>query len=123
MTPHFSDAELACHCNCGGLPPQSFQDQLEQFRLVWGRPIRLSSGFRCPAYNQKVSKTGPTGPHTIGAVDVLCSGKEAWELLRAALAFGWTGIGIQQTGPREKRFIHLDGLVGSAHPRPTVWSY
>lgn len=122
-TPHFTDAELACR-HCGQLPPAEFQERLERFRVVYGRPIRLSSAFRCSEHNQKVSKTGPRGPHTHGAVDVLCYGQEAWDLLKAAMRYEWSGIGISQKGPRESRFIHLDDLTRSPdHPRPWVWSY
>ena len=38
-------------------------------------------------------------------------------------AMGMTGIGIKQHGPHNKRFIHLDNLDNSTHPRPTIWSY
>jgi len=120
-TAHFTDAELGCKCGCGGLPPQDFQDLLEALRIFHDAPLRISSGYRCPDHNAKVSKTGRAGPHTKGAVDVLVSGERAYELLQDAISLGWTGIGLSQKGPHESRFLHLDRLVDS--PRPTVWSY
>lgn len=33
---------------------------------------------------------------------------------------GFTGIGLHQTGPHERRFIHLD--IAKMSPRPWVWS-
>ena len=122
MTEHFTDLELACH-HCGRLPPQDFQDQLEAFRQAWGRPMRLSSCFRCPEYNARVSETGPDGPHTIGAADVLIAGPAAFGFLLAAMHFGWTGIGIKQHGPMDQRFIHVDMLQDGRHPRPACWTY
>ncbi len=120
-TEHFTDAELRCRCECGGLPPQAFQDALEELRVEYGKPMRLSSAWRCPAYNARVSKTGRTGPHTKGAVDVLIWGREAQALLKCALRLGWTGVGVAQNGPHEARFLHLDRL--ETEMRPWVWSY
>lgn len=126
-TEHFTDEELRCHCGCGGLPPQGFQNQLEEFRQVWGQPMRISSGYRCPDHNARVSSTGRNGPHTLGAVDVLVWGEEAFELVAEAIAWGWMGIGVSQKGPYASRFIHLDDLEdvadGGQHPRPRIWSY
>ena len=122
-TLHFTDAELACHCGCGALPPTQFQAALEEFRLYYGAPMRLSSGARCPVHNASVSHTGPHGPHTIAAVDVLCHGRDARALLDAAIRWGWSGIGVHQRGPSAARFLHLDDLPDGAHPRPWVWTY
>ncbi len=96
--------------------------RLERLRQAFGKPMRLSSAYRCPDYNARVSHTGLTGPHTTGrAVDVLISGEEAYRLVQLALEYGFTGIGIAQRGPYERRFIHLDDLEGDLRPR--VWSY
>lgn len=120
-TKHFSDGELMCSCGCKGLPPKEFQDALERLRVSFGKPMRLSSAFRCPEYNAQVSSTGENGPHTRGAVDVLAWGAEARSLVGAAIAMGWSGIGIAQSGPRRSRFVHLDTQAGPT--RPWIWSY
>lgn len=122
-TRHFTDAELTCRCGCGALPPAAFQAQLEEFRLFYGAPMRVSSGARCPSHNASVSGTGRTGPHTHAAVDLLCSGAEAHALLTAAMRWGWAGIGVHQRGPHAQRFLHLDDLPNGAHPRPWLWTY
>ena len=122
-TTHFSRHELRCRCGCGrcGMD-QAFLVRLEQLRWAFGKPMRLSSAYRCPDHNERISKTGRTGPHTTGrAVDVLVSGEDAYRLVRLALEHGFTGIGIAQRGPHERRFIHLDDLDGPT--RPWVWSY
>jgi len=124
-TKHFTDAELACRCGCGTLPPQEFQEELELLRVAYGRPMRISSAARCPDHNESVSaKRTRDGPHTIGAVDVLVFGSDAWELDRCARRFGWSGIGTHQKEHRETRFKHLDRLVSApGRPRPWEWSY
>ena len=122
MTPHFSDAELACKCGCGLLPAQSSQDRLERVRVRFGKPMRVTSGSRCPDYNARVSGTGRTGPHTKGAFDIGAERGDALTLVRIALEEGFTGIGVQQKGAG--RFIHLDDLPDApGQPRPTIWSY
>ena len=97
---------------------------LQKLRDKIGKPLRLSSAYRCPRWNNKISSTGKTGPHTTGmAVDILCKGEFAHEVLRLAMeSRNWTGIGISQKGNHNSRFIHLDTI--SIKPnRPWVWSY
>lgn len=122
-TEHFSDAEVACKCGCGMLPQQDFMDKLEALRVAFGRPMRVTSGARCPAHNAAVSSTGRTGPHTTGrAADVEVMGDAAHKLLRLALEAGFTGIGVKQKGVI--RFLHFDDLPAApGQPRPTIWSY
>lgn len=119
MTPHFSKDELACKC-CGHAPMSAeFMNILEKVRVQYGKPMPVSSGYRCPKHNQSVSNSGPNGPHTTGrAVDILVSGGNAMELLRVILAHGskW-GLGIQQKGDVRARFIHIDNI------RKRMWSY
>ena len=99
-------------------------DLLQRIRNELERPMKISSGFRCPTHNVAVSKSGPQGPHTTGcAVDVSCSGPTAFHLERIAFAVGITGLGRKQKGAHEKRFIHLDRLEGVQRLRPRVWSY
>ena len=102
-----------------------FAPRREKLRVAFGHPMRVSSGFRCPDHNEQVSAEGTRdGPHTIGAVDVLVFGGDAYHLDRCARKMGWSGIGTNQKGHRVGRFKHLDRLVDSpARPRPWEWSY
>lgn len=123
-TRNFSDAELTCHCGCGLLPPQEFQDRLQELREEFDTPMVITSGARCPEHNARVSKTGRTGPHTRGAVDVLLSGPAVYDLVRVAQRRGWSGIGLRQSGPHAQRIVHLDRLEnGPGCPRPRIWTY
>jgi zinc D-Ala-D-Ala carboxypeptidase len=124
MTPHFTKEEVACRCGCGLVPSMWFMQKVEKLRLRYGKPLVVSSGARCPSYNRTVSKTGSNGPHTKDAIDFQISGTDAYMLLRHALELGFTGIGINQKGPHNKRFIHLDNLPNEqGQPRAWVWSY
>lgn len=123
MTPHFSNAELACKCGCGMLPAQDFMEKIERLRVSVGFALPVSSAARCPEHNAKVSSSGRDGPHTTGrAIDLAVFGSKAHLVLSTAVRMGFTGIGVQQKGGG--RFLHLDDLpAADRHPRPYVWSY
>jgi uncharacterized protein YcbK (DUF882 family) len=118
---YFKLDEFKCKC-CG----KSQMDigtlrKLDNIRHELRKPMLVSSGYRCPHHNDSVSSTGMNGPHTTGqAVDILISGKDAYDLILVAYANGMTGIGVSQKGPHTSRFIHLDDLETN---RPTIWSY
>lgn len=126
LTKNFSREELACkHCGKMEIPLASVQ-RLQRVRDRAGHFLKVSSAYRCGEHNNAVSKTGRDGPHTFGAFDVLVHGPEAYQVIVAALAEGFTGIGVNQAPdvPREKRFVHLDDLEDTEKlPRPMVWSY
>ena len=120
---NFSIDELKCK-GSGEYPDltpeiESFLDKLQDIRDETG-PLIVSSGYRSPAHNDRVSGTGTAGPHTTGrAVDIAIKGMDAYSLVGFAFQRGMTGIGINQKG--KSRFIHLDDLTDG--PRPRIWSY
>ena len=123
-TANFSSKELSCSCCGKNKMNKETVIALQALRDAIGKPLKLTSAYRCPDHNSKVSSTGKTGPHTTGrAIDIKCSGKDAWELLSFAMIRSkvWKGIGVSQRGKHESRFIHLDTI--EAENRPWVWSY
>ena len=123
--PNFTETEMRCKCGCGraDMDP-GFMDRLQAMRGKTPTPFIVTSGYRCPDYNDRIAKTGRNGPHTTGhAVDLLCSGAHAHEALFLAAAEGMTGIGVAQRGDHVSRFLHLDDLPVGNYPRPGVWSY
>lgn len=100
-----------------------FLDRLMRLRSLYGRPMKISSGYRCPKHNAAVSSTGADGPHTTGhAADIAVSRADALRLMWLAEDAGMTGVGVAQKGAA--RFIHVDDLPdGPGQPRPTIWSY
>ena len=120
---HFKLEEFACR-HCGkNLIDAVFVDELDELRHRLGFPLVITSGYRCPEHNARVSSTGRAGPHTTGrAADIAVDRTRAYEVLQTALLMKFTGIGVQQKG--SSRFIHLDNLPNApGQLRPTVWSY
>jgi uncharacterized protein YcbK (DUF882 family) len=120
---HFKLSEFACR-HCGeNLIDHVFVSELDELRHRLGFPIAITSGYRCPTHNAKVSSTGLTGPHTTGrAADLGVARERAYEVLQTAMLMKFTGIGVKQHGG--SRFIHLDQLPNApGQPRPTIWSY
>lgn len=129
-TEHFSETELSCRCGKCEFPgmDEEFMDLIEAVRTDpgWKRPMVISSAYRCPEHNNRVSSTGYDGPHTSGkAIDIRVSGKDAWDLMGVASSYEFTGVGVAQKGNHQSRFIHLDLLSDeeTKGPRPWIWSY
>lgn len=121
---YFTMEELTCKCGCGRMEmTDDYMRKLVAMRRTLGFPFPVSSAYRCPEYNNKVSSTGLIGPHTTGqAADITLRGTRAFKFLQLAAEYGMTGIGVNQKG--DKRFIHTDDLPNApGQPRPWVWSY
>lgn len=116
LTRNFTRDELACkHTGRCEMHP-AFLDRLQRLRDAYGKPMRITSGYRDPSHPVERNKT-TTGAHSLGrAVDVAVSGEDRYHLVRLAMAEGFTGIGVAST------FIHLDDVTVEL-PRPRIWSY
>lgn len=127
---YFSRHEFACKCGtCDGRADMDpvYIMYLDKLRRGCGFPFAISSGFRCPNHPVEKRKKTP-GAHSVGeASDILVFGAQAVKLVRNALAMGvFTGVGINQRGPVETRFVHLDTMFNEQLKgvlRPTMWSY
>ena len=120
LYPNFKAEEFDCsHCGKNEMKPE-FMAKLQVLRMRYGKPMRITSGYRCPKHSIEAKKPKP-GAHASGcACDIGVDGQQAYELMKHAFALGFKGIGVSQKsgGPR---FIHLDTLEEA--PRPNVWSY
>ena len=120
---YFSIDEMKCsHCGDCQMDVE-FMDALDSLREAYGKPLAVTSGYRCPEHPIEARKAR-AGAHSTGkAIDLAVERGDAYEVLEIAMGMGvFTGIGIQQKG--SGRFIHLDACEEpEMSPRPTVWSY
>lgn len=120
---NFSKEEFDCKHTGKNEMRHDFMVKLQKLRTAYGKPIKITSGYRDYAHPAESSKPNKNGAHPTGmAVDISVERGEAYLLLKLALELGFTGIGIKQKG--DGRFIHLDTIEDNPlQPRPTIWSY
>ena len=121
MTPHFSEAELRCRCNCGLVRfHPGFLNSLESLRAELNRPMSLTSACRCSEHNETVGghpkslHVGDVAMHpgqqgTLGVDVEAAEGAFRGRLFAVAWKHGFS-IGWNA----KRKFLHLDrrDLVG-----------
>lgn len=90
--------------------------RLDECRASAGIPFILNSAYRSRQYELEKGRTGNSA-HSLGrAFDVRCSDNVSrWRIVSAAIAVGFTRIGIGD------RFIHLDDAISL--PSHRIWLY
>lgn len=103
---YFNDEELKCPC-CGTLKmEEGLMMKLNKFRHEWGRPMFVTSGYRCVKHNQRVGGA-PESQHVLGnAVDITVGPTERYDFVKMAIKHRFRGIGVH------KVFMHLDDRKG-----------
>lgn len=105
LSPHFSRWEFACR-HCGRLELDfRLVDRLERLRSIRQKPIKIVSGYRCPAHNAAVGGARNSYHIRGQAVDIMRGVATRAE----GIAAGFTGIGFKGNDA-----VHLDirgGLV------------
>ena len=94
LSTHFSSAELACKC-CGVyVENKELLFRLEMLRAKLGKPIIITSGYRCPRHNKEVGGVA-NSQHTKGtAVDIKVAGYTPAQVAQLAkqCGFTWTKV-------------------------------
>lgn len=127
LSKNFSRIELACRCGCDTceIKPE-IVTVIQEIRDQLGKPLFVSSGYRCANHPVEAMKPQGPGEHNSGhAVDIICHGQVALFVLGAALHLGVTRVGIHQKGRGSDRYIHLG--VGDKYDlkfKPgALWTY
>lgn len=119
--PYFTEDEFRCKHTGKCRMREDYMDKLLAVRIEYGKPMKISSGYRDKTHPIEAKKGGLSGEHTIGTCcDVSVQGAAAVRLLTIALRHGMTRVGVQQKG--SGRFLHI-GIGGGGLPNPTMWSY
>jgi len=108
LSKHFSRAELACkHCGRIGPYPQRLKKLLallEKIRGGVGKPVRVTSGYRCPDHNREVGGVSNSYHMLDMAADIYVPGMKLQDLARIAEKAGAGGIGVYSYSG----FVHVD---------------
>lgn len=107
---YFNSTEFDCHGNgcCTSTPINTkLVEYLNKIREHFGRPITITSGYRCPIHNKNVG--GATGSrHSKGdAADIVVQGIAPRTVAQYAESIGILGIGLYET-KNDGYFVHID---------------
>ena len=110
LSAHFNSTEFDCHgsgCCSQTLINEQLIEYLEKIREHFGKPIIITSAYRCPTHNRNVG--GATGSrHSKGdAADIVVSGVAPREVAKYAESIGVLGIGLYETSA-DGFFTHID---------------
>jgi uncharacterized protein YcbK (DUF882 family) len=100
---YFSEDELRCKGTGEVNMDELFMDMLVSLRERLKQPMSISSGYRSESHNIAIGGSTRSAHLKGCAVDVVCSGHKAFEIVRIALELGFTGIGVKQNGVHEKK--------------------
>ena len=113
---HFKREEFECR-HCGNVVIESkLIEILEELRERLGKPVILTSAYRCEEHNKAIGGV-PKSAHTRGyAVDVKAiSSRTRYEIVNFLLSKGINRIGIAWN------FIHFD--LDLEKPQNVIWHY
>ena len=110
LSKNFLSTEIDCHgsgCCTETKIDLKVIDYLQTIRDHFEKPITVTSGYRCPTHNSKVSRA-KNSYHTKGmAVDFVVSGVKPREVAKYAESLGIKGIGLYETNS-DGHFVHID---------------
>ena len=122
----FNFSEFACRC-CGRIPPgvrgtiEALVDNvLDPARRVFGGPVSVSSGYRCPKHNAEVGGVGGSQHLRGEAADICCSDNERLaEIIerngRYDQLIRYKGVGGRI------RFLHVSWKRDGVNRRMKLW--
>jgi len=100
----------------GQLMDTKLLNMIDEAREIYGKPIRVTSGYRTEAHNRKVGGVDSSS-HLKGlAIDVACvRSDDRFKILNALLEVGFNRIGVAST------FIHVD--IDKDKSQNVIWTY
>lgn len=106
MTKHFKEHEFGCR-HCGEVENLSTEllAVLELVRLKFGKPVTVTSGYRCKVHNDNVGSTDAS-QHRLGtAADIVISGVAPHTIFNYLddTFPNQYGLGLYSSG-----FVHID---------------
>lgn len=110
LSTYFNSTEFDCHgsgCCSTTLINETLVEYLQKIREHFGKPITITSGYRCATHNRNVG--GATGSrHSKGdAADIVVSGVTPAEVAKYAESIGILGVGLYETNA-DGHFVHID---------------
>ncbi|NLM71403.1 MAG: peptidase M15 [Synergistaceae bacterium] len=103
ISEHFALREFECRCCRRVMLSPALLVRLEALRALWGKPVVITSGYRCPSHNQTVGGV-PNSLHTKGrAADIAAERREQDAVAAMARRVGFDSMITYGA----RNFIHL----------------
>ena len=108
LQKNFRISEFRCKCGCGTtLHDPLLSEYLQQIREHFGKPLYITSGYRCEKHNATIKNASKTSRHMKGqAADFYVSGVKPAEVAKYAESIGVKGIGLYEGS--DGNFVHID---------------
>ena len=110
LSNNFYASEFACHGDgcCSTIKIDSdLVTYLQKIRDHFGKPITITSGYRCATHNKNIGGASASY-HTKGqAADIVVDGIAPAEVAKYAESIGVKGIGLYETA-KDGYFVHID---------------
>ena len=118
LSKNFNSKEFDCHgkgCCSETQVDEQLVEYVQKIRDHFGKPVNISSGYRCAKHNKNVG--GATGSrHAKGqAADIYIDGIAPAEIAKYAESIGIKGIGLYET-KADGFFVHVD-----TRPSKSFW--
>jgi len=94
----------------------SFVAKLDALRSLWGRPMRITSGYRTKTRNRVVGGTANSAHLRGRAADIHIMPEDQAAFAKIARQVGMTGIGYYRS------WVHVDDMTrAEGYSRPAEW--
>ena len=110
LSTNFKSTEFDCNgkkCCSKTLIDEQLVEHLQKIRDHFGKPVKISSSYRCEIHNPKVGGV-KSSLHLKGmAADITIEGVSPAEVAKYAESIGIKGIGLYDTS-KDGHFVHID---------------
>ncbi len=114
------DTKLLCTCGHSECDKRSVHqwvlDKVQLIRWAADRPLRITSGGRCPNHPNEVHREKPADHQKCQAVDIaVYNGEQRSEIVRLAISVGANAIGVANS------FVHVGFRCDT--DKQVMWTY
>lgn len=110
LSANFRSTEFDCHgvgCCNETLVDMQLVEYLQKIRDHFGKPIIISSGYRCERHNRSVGGATASKHKQGMAADIMVTDVKPAEVAKYAESIGILGIGLYETN-KDGFFVHID---------------
>ena len=110
LSTNFQSTEFDCHgknCCSSTLIDEKLVNYLQSIRDYFGKPVNISSAYRCAVHNKNVGGATSSRHKSGEAADIYINGVAPAEIAKYAESIGILGIGLYETD-KDGHFVHID---------------